>query len=80
MTQRGGKRYGQKKVTPGGDAGRSPYFIEIVECQIRISGRRHSTSYSIPRHGVVVANAKADAWLARKCAEADETAGGGTTA
>ncbi len=60
---RGGKRYGKKWVTP---RGRDRYQVEIVECYMRIGGRKHSTSYSIAKHGVAGANAKADIWLVKK--------------
>lgn len=59
---RGGKRYGRKRVW----SGTKSYMIEIVECQIRISGKKYGTSYSIERHGTVGANARADAWLKKK--------------
>jgi len=63
--KRGGKRYARKKVYPGG-AKRLPYEIEIVEVYVKIDGKKHSSSYSIARHGVREANRLADAWLAEK--------------
>ncbi len=68
---RGGKRYGTKKVY---SRGRDPYMIEIVECYMRFGGKKHSTSYSIKKHGVAGANAKADAWLTAKRYQAERLA------
>ncbi len=66
MKARGGKRYRTKKVTPGGRRPREPYTIEVVEVYIRIGGKKHSSTYSIAKHGVFGANELADRWLERK--------------
>ncbi len=72
MKARGGKRYRTKKVTPGGSRPREPYLIEVVEVYMRISGKKHSSTYSIAKHGVVGANERADKWLERMRAKAVE--------
>ncbi len=70
MQKRGGKRVARKKVTPGGNSGREPYWIQVVEVYMRIGGTKHSSSYSIAKHGTVGAHRLADAWLVKKRAEA----------
>lgn len=75
MKLRGGKRYATKRVTPGGKDPGEPYVIEIVEVYMRIRGKKHSSSYSIAKHGTRGANDLADAWLEKKRAEAKTTAG-----
>ncbi len=69
---RGGKTRRMKTVHSRGKRG--TYQIEAICVYIKIDGKAYGSSYSIPRHGVGGANARADDWLRNKrllAAEAD---------